>query len=84
MSRSIHRKPFEPSKDRPGDIWQYQGCTRKRAFENERVARVFMDQNPDLLLKPYACRYCDKWHLATVQPASLPEEIALLEAELKC
>ena len=82
MSRTTHRKPFNPATDADHDVWRWQGCERKRAFENERVARVFMDQNPDLLLKPYQCKYCPKVHLATVRPADLPEEIALLEREI--
>ena len=87
MSRTVHRKPFTHEHMRHSDetIWEHQGCSRKRPFETERVARAFIAENADLMLDCYECLYCKRWHLSS-EPKRIVERLErhLRERGVKC
>lgn len=61
----------ETGKTAPYAEWQRQrGCDRKKAWPSETLARNFATLRTwagNEQQHPYACRYCDGWHLTSAE-----------------
>jgi hypothetical protein len=67
-SLSLRPDPFIDDFDEPGGQVPLP-CADKLAFDTQRLAAVAANvaqYQHGALLRPYRCRYCDLWHLASV------------------